>query len=426
MTSVLTMPRLGETMEEGTLVSWMVEPGQPFSRGESIVEVETDKTIVEFPALGDGVLVETLAEIGQVIAVGEPIARVDVGDGPDWTDAGDEADAPTESKAAAASAGTDDAQLEGAGAETTSAPALGDERLRATPLARRIARQKGVDLARLSGTGRRGRIERRDVEAAGQNADSDMQFAHGIAFLEKGPTHGAPILFLHGFAGDHTVWAAVQSQLARADRRTIAVDLPSHGAATANATAGGALSPPVLTLADDLLGPDPVHLVAHSMGAIAAVALAQARPVASVTLIAPVGLGSAIDADFVRGLAAPKSAEDVTTLLSRMTNGPIGLSGAAIADLYAALSKGRLSALTADLVGMSGQAVDLRTDLADLAGRMPVHMVLGHRDRIIDWREALDVSPRIAVHHLPDAGHMPHWEALAVITEILIGLTEPA
>lgn len=421
MTSVLTMPRLGETMEEGTLVSWMVEPGQPFSRGESIVEVETDKTIVEFPALGDGVLVETLAEVGQVVAVGEPIARVDVGDGPDWTDASDEADASTKGEAA----GTDDTRLEVARAETTSAPALGDQRLRATPLARRIARQKGVDLASLSGTGRRGRIERRDVEAAGQDVDSNLQIAHGIAYLEKGPAHGAPILFLHGFAGDHTVWAAVQSQLARADRRTIAVDLPSHGAATANAAARGALTPPVLALADDLLGPGPVHLVAHSMGAIAAVALAKARPVASVTLIAPVGLGSAIDADFVRGLAAPKSAEDVTTLLSRMTNGPMGLSAAAIADFHTALGKGRLSALAADLVGMSGQAVDLRTGLADLAGRMPVHMILGHRDRIIDWREALDVSPRIAVHHLPDAGHMPHWEALAMVTEILIGLTEP-
>ncbi|MEO1223808.1 MAG: acetoin dehydrogenase dihydrolipoyllysine-residue acetyltransferase subunit [Pseudomonadota bacterium] len=422
MTSVLTMPRLGETMEEGTLVSWMVEPGQPFSRGDSIVEVETDKTIVEFPALGDGVLVETLAEVGQVIAVGEPIARVDVGDGPDWTDTGDEVDASAGGEAEAAQTSVEHTQLEDTGVETADA----DGRLRATPLARRIALQKGVDLTNLSGTGRRGRIERRDVEAAGQNADSDMQFAHGIAYLEKGPAHGAPILFLHGFAGDHTVWAAVQSQLARADRRTIAVDLPSHGAATANAAAGGGLAPPVLALADDLLGSDPLHLVAHSMGAVAAVALAQARPVASVTLIAPVGLGSVIDADFVRGLAAPKSVEDVATLLSRMTNGPVGVSAAAIAELYAALSKGRLSPLAADLVGMSGQAVDLRADLADLASRMPVHMILGHRDRIIDWREALDVSPRIAVHHLPDVGHMPHWEALADVTQILIGLTEPA
>lgn len=426
MTSVLTMPRLGETMEEGTLVSWMVEPGQPFSRGDSIVEVETDKTIVEFPALGDGVLIETLAEIGQVIPVGEPIARVDVGAGPDWTAEDDTSDALADGEGAPASANVEDAPAARAVDDPAPAPTRPEGPLRATPLARRVARKKGVDLANLVGSGRRGRIERRDVEAAMHDADGDLRLAHGIAYLEKGPADGVPILFLHGFAGDHAVWAAVQSQLARIGRRTLAVDLPGHGASIAHAAARGGLAAPILTMADDLVGPDPVHLVAHSMGAIAAVAAAQARPVASITLIAPVGLGSAIDSDFVHGLAAPKSVEHVANLLSRMTNGPNGLSAAAITELYAALSRGRLSALAADLVGMSGQAVDLRADLADLADRLTVRLILGHRDRIIDWREALDVSPRIAVHHLPDAGHMPHWEALADVTQILIGLTEPA
>lgn len=56
---------------------------------------------------------------------------------------------------------------------------------------------------------------------------------------------------------------------------------------------------------------------------------------------------------------------------------------------------------------------------------MPVHLVLGHRDRILDWRDGLDISPRIAVHHLPRAGHMPQWEALpdlAAILSRIIGL----
>ena len=58
MSGVLKMPRMGETMDEGKLLAWLVEPGQPFKRGDAILEVETDKTIVEYPALGDGTLVE--------------------------------------------------------------------------------------------------------------------------------------------------------------------------------------------------------------------------------------------------------------------------------------------------------------------------------------------------------------------------------
>ena len=51
---ILTMPRLGETMEEGVLVGWLVAPGQSFRRGDPLVEIETDKTVAEFPALSDG------------------------------------------------------------------------------------------------------------------------------------------------------------------------------------------------------------------------------------------------------------------------------------------------------------------------------------------------------------------------------------
>ena len=69
MTGILKMPRMGETMDEGKLVAWLVEPGVAFKRGDPILEVETDKTVVEFPALGDGTLVESLVEIGEMVDV---------------------------------------------------------------------------------------------------------------------------------------------------------------------------------------------------------------------------------------------------------------------------------------------------------------------------------------------------------------------
>jgi pyruvate/2-oxoglutarate dehydrogenase complex dihydrolipoamide acyltransferase (E2) component len=72
---VLTLPRMGETMEQGRIVAWLKQPGQAFKRGEVIVEIETDKTTVEVPALDDGCLVEIVAESGDEVTVGEPIGR---------------------------------------------------------------------------------------------------------------------------------------------------------------------------------------------------------------------------------------------------------------------------------------------------------------------------------------------------------------
>ncbi len=89
------MPRLGETMEEGVIVGWLVEPGVPFKRGDPILELETDKTVVEFPALGDGVLDVVLAGPGDRVAVGAPIARATVAQASDWSDGGEAAPSST-------------------------------------------------------------------------------------------------------------------------------------------------------------------------------------------------------------------------------------------------------------------------------------------------------------------------------------------
>ena len=411
MSGVLKMPRMGETMEEGTLAAWLVEPGQPFKRGEAILEVETDKTVVEFPALGDGALIETLVELGEMVSVGTPIARIDVGTGPDWTDDGSDASQPAEPAHPAEAEATPPAS-----SQKTGGP------LRATPLARRIAAQNGLDIATLSGSGRRGRIERRDVEAALARhtapTKAGLQTGHGIAWLESGPADGTPIVFIHGFAADHTAWAGLQSHMARSGCHTLAVDLPSHGAAALEARDVDDLHLPLPSVIERF-GSAPIHLVAHSMGAIAAVQLAQSHPLASLTLIAPAGLGRRINTGFLQALAEPESVEAVRSTLKRLTAGPNGLSEVMIAGIFEQLKKGRVAALAQSLAGASGQAIDIKPELAALAAHVPVSLVLGHRDQVVDWSEALDISPRISVHHVPDAGHMPHWEAPSDIQAIL-------
>lgn len=415
----LPMPRLGETMEEGKLVAWLVEPGQDFKRGDALVEVETDKTVAEFPALADGTLVNTLVELGTTLAVGTPIARLQVA-AVDRAAFADE----HETAADAAPANADAAPRAEAVGYAAPHPAVPGGPLRATPLARRTARRLGVDLASVQGTGRRGRIEARDVEAAVQGVGEAPAIAHGLAYLETGPANGVPVALLHGFAADHTAWAALQSQLSRAGRRVLSADLPGHGASRVEAGALSDLAPPVAALLTDRFGGRPLHLIAHSMGAIAALALADEIPLASLTLIAPAGLGPARDPDFIDGLARAATVEEVAPRLDRMTEGPTGLSHAALVAVAADLARRRLTALATDLNLTPAMIDSTRERLARLAESLPVRLILGHRDRITGWQDALAVSPLIGVHHMPAVGHMPQWEALPQVAAIISEVTE--
>jgi pyruvate dehydrogenase E2 component (dihydrolipoamide acetyltransferase) len=418
MNGILKMPRMGETMDEGKLLAWLVEPGQAFKRGDPILEVETDKTVVEFPALGDGTLVQSLVELGEMVDVGTPIAEINVGDGPDWT--GSDDPAPKEDEGSAViDTKTETPSAVQAPEAPDGAPRQAGEKVRATPLARRAAQKAGVNIADLAGTGRRGRVEHRDVMAAHQPAPTGLVQGHGIAWVEKGARSGKPVVLLHGFAADHSAWSGLQSQLARAGHRTFAVDLPAHGAAVAEATCVTTLAAPVIEMVDEKIGWSPIHIVAHSMGAIAAIALAKARPVASLTLIAPAGIGRRIDSNFLNELANPRSMTSVAQALARLTHGSNGLSDAAHQAIFDTLQRCRLGALVRSLAGASGQAVDIRNALTELARDVPVSILLGHRDQILSWSEALDVSPLIQTHHFANVGHMPHWEALPDVTAII-------
>lgn len=422
--AVLTMPRLGETMERGEIVGWLVDVGDSFARGDPLIEVETDKTVVEFPALGAGTLTEKLAEVGETIEVGEPIARVDVGDGPDWTGQDDGDDA--EQEQAASSAGSEPSGKPDAETPATPTSATnGSGPVRATPVARRLARRQGIDLATLAGSGRRGRIEERDVVGAGSGGSDEVRFANGIAYIEKGPATGTPFFLIHGFAGDHTTFASLINGLAKAGRRVIAIDLPGHGATEHEAPDIDALAAPLPDFARSLFGDQPFHLVAHSLGAIPAMALAETFPVSSLSLIAPAGIGLSINADFVNGMADPASPGEVAHLLRMLSEAPAALSDAAVADLFDVQKRGRLRKLAGQMIGPRGQTVSIIGALDRLSADMPVRVLVGHRDRIFDWRDAAALSPRIAVHHFPRAGHMPHAEALRETLDILTAGDRP-
>lgn len=160
----ILMPALSPTMTEGTLARWLKGEGDAVEPGDIVAEVETDKATMEIEAVDEGVLGRILVPEGtEGVAINTPIAVL-VGEG-ESAEAIAEAPppaAPAASPAAAPSPG-------GNGAPPAPQPA---ERLFASPLARRMAAQAGIDLASLSGSGPRGRIVKRDIEAALAKADA--------------------------------------------------------------------------------------------------------------------------------------------------------------------------------------------------------------------------------------------------------------
>jgi pyruvate dehydrogenase E2 component (dihydrolipoamide acetyltransferase) len=151
------MPKMGDGMTEGTILRWLKKEGDTVEIGDIIAEVETDKASVELPAEASGKLTNILAKEGDTVPVGTVIAEI-LGEGeqPQVT-------SPTEPAVAAeqpAAPGGEIAVPE-TGVSPTEAPAR--ERVKASPLARRIAEEAGIDLAMVRGTGPGGRIVERDV-----------------------------------------------------------------------------------------------------------------------------------------------------------------------------------------------------------------------------------------------------------------------
>ena len=165
MPTEILMPALSPTMEEGTLAKWLVKEGDTVSSGDLLAEIETDKATMEFEAVDEGTIGKILvAEGTEGVKVNVPIA-VMLEDG---ESADDITDAPAPAAAAPATETTAAATpAETAAAPAPAAPAASDgSRVFASPLARRIAADKGLDLSQLKGSGPRGRIVKADVENA--------------------------------------------------------------------------------------------------------------------------------------------------------------------------------------------------------------------------------------------------------------------
>lgn len=170
MPDFVQMPQLSDTMTEGTLIRWLVNVGDKVDVGDPLAEVETDKATMEMVAFDEGTIGAIYMDEGTKSPVGETLAVIieegeDVPDKPAASDQASSSDDDSESKES-----NDSEEPEPIESETNESPSTDNsdgKRIKASPLAKKIAKSKGVDLSKIKGSGPGGRIVKKDIETAG-------------------------------------------------------------------------------------------------------------------------------------------------------------------------------------------------------------------------------------------------------------------
>lgn len=237
-------------------------------------------------------------------------------------------------------------------------------------------------------------------------------------------TSGPVVVLLHGFGGNHLVWAGLQPMLARR-ARTMAYDLPGHGRSWAFPDAG----PPRLAaraILEDLSqrGVARAHLVGHSMGGAVAMLAALLAPerVASATLLAPGGFGAQIDAGLLARFATAREAGEIRACLQAMHGPDSEVTEEEVeATLVSRPEPGQTVKLAeiAALITKGGRQGEIpRAMMAQLA--LPVSVVWGTADKVLPVTHAHDLPPRFALHLVPGCGHMIPQEAADVAHHVIL------
>lgn len=181
MATNVYMEALSPTMEEGRVVKWHKQVGEAVKTGETLAEVETDKAVMDLVARADGVLQQVAAAEGQTVPVGSVVAVIAA---PGETVGATSVSSPTPAPAPAPGSGERRAVPSGAALAAPPAAPGDATRVRASPLARRMARDQGVDLKLVTGTGPGGRVTKRDLETAGRAGEGRPVAAQPTALRE--------------------------------------------------------------------------------------------------------------------------------------------------------------------------------------------------------------------------------------------------
>ncbi len=417
------LPKVDMDMETGRISRWYAKDGDAVTKGQLLFEIETDKAAMEVDAPASGVLGGVVAE-GAVVPVGQAVAWI-YAEGEERKPAPSAAPAPAPEPAPAAEIPAAPAPVEPASSSQDHTDAV-----RATPLARRLAREAGLDLAVVAGSGPKGRVQKKDFETKICKAATPFparpacagKAPLNAAWLREGEAGKLPIVLIHGFAADRNAWRGLLAG-ASLGHPVLALDLPGHGSSPRVAPESVDAIAEMVEATLAAFGVTACLLAGHSFGAaVAAVVAARGTAdVRSLVLISSAGLGPEINGAFTKGLIAAKSEASVVPWLRLLVSDESLLTRPFITATVAQAGDDALRAAQAAIADRffadGAQTFEIRSAIAQLA--MPVRLIFGAEDRIIPASHAHGLPGKVGVHIFPRCGHMPQIEERAAVLSVL-------
>ena len=422
----IIMPKVDMDMASGKVLAWHVSPGEKVEKGNPLFDIETDKAAMEVEAPESGI-VHFLVDEGTEVPIGQPVA---------WLFAEDEElrkhPSGNGKNPSSCVNGDKPAEKAGSNSEIEKASPFAQEdfagKVRATPLARFLAHNAGIDVAIINGTGPRGRVQENDVKSfledtapVSATAIQDAPNSSTLAVSRTTGGTGIPVVLIHGFASDAKSWAPLEAHLN--NRPIIRVELPGHGKSPKHQVDGFSDLAAQVRRTFDSLNLVNAHLVGHSLGGALALALADthSRTFASLTMIAPAGLGPKINADSLNGIVKATRPESLRPWLKTLVADESLITNAYARTVMLSRSEPQLRAMQAamaDALFPDGtQAFDLKAELNRID--VPTSIIWGKQDCMIHWSHAFHAPGRVALHFFDLVGHLPQTEAPEEVAQII-------
>jgi pyruvate dehydrogenase E2 component (dihydrolipoamide acetyltransferase) len=282
--TAIRMPRLGMSMEEGTIVEWPIPIGEAVEKGETLLVIESEKNEADVEATASGFLRHCYMEPGDTLPCGALLGALT---GTVDEEFDPEAFATAEGGLATPGAAAPEPVVAiPSPASISAGPALPDDRKAVAPAARKLARELDIDPEQVTGSGPGGRVTRQDVEAFAEARERRVAVAEGVSLEVLREGSGPPLLLLPGFGTDVSCFAP-QSRALAADYTVIGVNPRGVGHSDAPALERYEVAIAARDAAAVL--DEPVHVVGASLGAAVALELALAQPdkVRSLSLVTP-------------------------------------------------------------------------------------------------------------------------------------------
>lgn len=427
------LPRIDVDSTTGRIARWLAKDGAAVAKGEPLFEMESEKAAVEVESPAAGTIRDISTPAGGSAPIGSVVARIFLESEPyeaSWSEKNGMPAASVAKRPASAELAvspTPVAKDPGPSGQITvvAKPNEKPYRRRATPLARRLARQHGVALEHLRGSGPNGRIQQRDVLQAANRADrhppsGTSTGALNVTWLKTGKR--APIVLIHGFGSELGSWRPLVADDSISGP-ILALDLPGHGLSPLGMEASFKQLVESVEVTLLQLGIQHADFVGHSLGGAVAAALAVSTNLSarSLTLISSAGLGPDINGAFIEGINRANTEEGLTAWLK--------LTVARVERLNPAFVKAIMrrrretdtqqaqQRLAAALFPDSTQSFSIRSGLDRLS--IPVKVIFGTEDQIIPARHARGLPGTVAVHLFSNVGHMPHIETRSNVLQLL-------